>query len=112
VSTCTGIGKDENVCEVADSQYDRLAGKCERKKVDSIRNPGFHGKPQKNSVKLHKVSLPPSERIGLLKQLRKLILPLLQVRVATNMLLVDEDAGHGALVCHFLKRFLDRTAII
>jgi hypothetical protein len=43
-----------------------------------------------------------------LEQIRQLALLRLQIRVAADVLLVDEDVGDGTLVCHLLERILDR----
>ncbi len=66
----------------------------------------------KKPDKTTRVSLPTSERICLLEQVRKLIPPLLQVRIATDVLLVDEDVRYRALLCHLLERVLDGLSVI
>ena len=48
----------------------------------------------------------------LLQQLRKLATLGLQIRVPTNVLVVDEDIRDGALLGHFLERVLDRCSVI
>ncbi len=47
-----------------------------------------------------------------LQQIIKLSLLALQIRVATNMLLSDEDVRHATLAGYFLERILDRGAVI
>ncbi len=48
----------------------------------------------------------------LLQHLRQLALLALQIRIPANMLLGDEDVGHGALVRHLLERVLDRRSVV
>jgi len=48
----------------------------------------------------------------LLQHLRQLALLALQIRIPANMLLGDEDVGHGALVRHLLERVLDRCTVV
>jgi hypothetical protein len=50
--------------------------------------------------------------VGILEQLRELALLRLQLRVATDVLLSDEDVGHGALLGDVLEGILDRGAVI
>jgi hypothetical protein len=50
--------------------------------------------------------------VGVLEQLRELALLCLQLRVAANVLLADEDVGHGALLGDVLEGVLDRGAVI
>jgi hypothetical protein len=50
--------------------------------------------------------------VGILKQLGELALLCLELGVAANMLLTDEDVRHGALLGDVLKSILDRGAII
>lgn len=50
---------------------------------------------------------------GLLEHsLEILALDLLQVRVAANVLLVDEDVGHGALARHLGESLLDVITVV
>jgi len=48
----------------------------------------------------------------LLQHLGQLALLPLQIRVPANMLLGDEDVGHGALVRHLLEGVLDRCSVV
>ena len=73
---------------------------------------GKHELYPKKPDKTTRVSLPTSERICLLEQVRKLIPLLLQVRIATDVLLVDEDVRYRALLCHLLERVLDGLSVI
>jgi hypothetical protein len=50
--------------------------------------------------------------VGILEQLRELALLRLQLGVAANVLLADEDVGHGALLGDVLEGVLDRGAVI
>jgi len=50
--------------------------------------------------------------VGLFEQLRELALLCLELGVAANVLLADEDVGHGALLGDVLESVLDRGAII
>lgn len=52
------------------------------------------------------------DSVGVLEQLRKLALLGLELRVTTNVLLADEDAGDGALLGHLLEGVLDGGAIV
>lgn len=49
---------------------------------------------------------------SLLQQSRQLALLSAQIRVAADMLLLDEDVGHSALGSDLLERILDRGAVI
>lgn len=49
---------------------------------------------------------------SILQQLRQLGLFALQLRIAANMLVVDEDIRHGALARNLLKRILNRGAVV
>lgn len=51
-------------------------------------------------------------RASSLQQFRQLILLRLQVRVAADMLLFDEDVGHGALMGDFFEGVLDGGAVL
>jgi hypothetical protein len=53
-----------------------------------------------------------SDGTSLLQQIGQLGLLSLQVRVAADMLLSDEDVRDGALGRYFLKRILDSGAIV
>lgn len=50
--------------------------------------------------------------VGVLEQLGKLALLCLQLGVAANVLLADEDVGDGALLGDVLKSVLDRGTIV
>jgi hypothetical protein len=50
--------------------------------------------------------------MGILQHLRELALLGLQLGVAANMLVVDEDVRDGALVGHLFERILDCGAIV
>ena len=50
--------------------------------------------------------------VGLLEQLGELALLCLQLRVAANVLLTDEDVGDGALLGDVLKSVLDRGTVV
>lgn len=50
--------------------------------------------------------------VGVLEQLGELALLALELRVAANVLLADEDVGHRALLGHLLKGILDRGAVV
>ena len=50
--------------------------------------------------------------VGLLEQVWKLALLRLEVTVAANVLLVDENIWYGALLGHLLERILDCSAIV
>lgn len=50
--------------------------------------------------------------VRLLQQGWKLALLGLQLGVAANVLVVDEDVGHGALVGDLLERILDGGAVV
>ena len=50
--------------------------------------------------------------VGILEQLLELALLALQLRVAANVLLADEDVGHGTLVGHLLEGVLDGGTVI
>lgn len=52
------------------------------------------------------------DRTCLLQQRRQLRLARLQIRISADMLLLDEDVGHGALARDFLERVLDRGAVV
>ena len=64
------------------------------------------------SLSSHVSSNPHLDCLRVFKQGRQLALLRLQVGVASNVLLVDEDVGDGALVGHVLKGVLDRCTII
>ena len=50
---------------------------------------------------------------SLLEQLLEVAaLALLEVRVAADVLLGDEDVGHGALAAHLTQGVLDRVAVL
>ena len=51
-------------------------------------------------------------RARLLEQRRELALLLLQVRVPTNVHVVDEDVGHGPLAANLLESGLDGCAVV
>lgn len=53
-----------------------------------------------------------SNSTGLLQKGRQLRLLRLQIRVASNMLLRNEDIGHSALIRHLLQRVLEGGAVI
>jgi hypothetical protein len=50
--------------------------------------------------------------VGILKQLVELALLCLELGVAANVLLADEDVGHGALLGDVLESVLDRGTIV
>lgn len=49
---------------------------------------------------------------SILQQLRELASNSLEVGVTTDVLLVDEDVGHGALVGDLLESSLDGGAVV
>lgn len=53
-----------------------------------------------------------SNRTSLLQQCRQFALDGLQVGVAADVLLVDEDVGHGPLVGELLESVLDVLSVI
>lgn len=50
--------------------------------------------------------------VGLLKQVGELALLRLELGVAANVLLADEDVGHGALLGDVLESVLDRGTVV
>lgn len=50
--------------------------------------------------------------IRILQQLRQLALLALQLRIPTNMLMINENIRHASLVCHFLQSVLDRGSVV
>lgn len=54
----------------------------------------------------------PLESTSILQQLGQRSRNGLKVRVATNVLLLDEDVGHGALFGNLLESTLDSSAVI
>ena len=50
--------------------------------------------------------------VGILEQLVELTLLCLELGVAANVLLADEDVGHGALLGDLLKSVLDRGTVV
>lgn len=54
----------------------------------------------------------PLDRMRIFQQLRQLRPLCLQLRVATDMLMVDEDVRHATLVRDFLKGVLNSRAIL
>jgi len=50
--------------------------------------------------------------VGVLEQLGELALLCLQLGVAANVLLADEDVGDRALLGDVLKRILDRGTVV
>ena len=50
--------------------------------------------------------------VGILEQLVELALLCLELGVAANVLLADEDVGHGALLGDVLESVLDRGTIV
>lgn len=50
--------------------------------------------------------------VGVLEQLGELALLALELRVAANVLLADEDVGHRALLGHLLEGILYRGAVV
>ena len=50
--------------------------------------------------------------VGILEQLVELALLCLELGVAANVLLADEDVGHGALLGDVLKSVLDRGTVV
>ena len=50
--------------------------------------------------------------VGILEQLVELALLCLELGVAANVLLADEDVGDGALLGHLLEGVLDGGAIV
>lgn len=61
---------------------------------------------------MHNVASSSSQGTGLLEQLRELALFRLQVRVSSNVLLVDEHIWNSALRCHLGQSVLDLAAIV
>lgn len=58
---------------------------------------------------LHSISL---DGVGVLQQLLELALLALQLGVAANVLLADEDVGHGALGSDLLEGVLDSGTVV
>ena len=52
------------------------------------------------------------DSMRILQQLRQLLLLPLQLRIAANMLLTDEDVGDGALMGHAFQSILDVRAVV
>ena len=50
--------------------------------------------------------------VGLLEQVGELALLCLELGVAANVLLADEDVGHGALLGDVLESVLDRGTVV
>ena len=50
--------------------------------------------------------------VGILEQLVELTLLCLELGVAANVLLADEDVGHGALLGDLLESVLDRGTVV
>lgn len=50
--------------------------------------------------------------LGVLEQLRELALLALELRVAADVLLADEDVGNGTLLGHLLEGILDGGAVV
>ena len=50
--------------------------------------------------------------VGLLEQVGELALLCLEFGVAANVLLADEDVGHGALLGDVLESVLDRGTVV
>ena len=50
--------------------------------------------------------------VGILEQLVELALLCLELGVAANVLLADEDVGHGALLGDVLESVLDRGTVV
>ena len=50
--------------------------------------------------------------VGLLEQVGELALLCLELRVAANVLLADEDVGHGALLGDVLESVLDGGTVV
>ena len=57
-------------------------------------------------------SLVISDRLGFLQKLWELVLLSLQLRVSTNVILVDEDIRYRSLARDFFERILKGTAVI
>lgn len=55
---------------------------------------------------------PRLDGVGLLEQVGELALLCLELGVAANVLLADEDVGHGALLGDVLESILDRSAVV
>ena len=55
---------------------------------------------------------PRLDGVGLLEQVGELALLCLELGVAANVLLADEDVGHGALLGDVLESVLDRGTVV
>ena len=54
----------------------------------------------------------PLDSSSFLQKLRQLVFLSLKIRIPTDMLVVDEDIGYGALVGYLLEGILDGCSII
>ena len=54
----------------------------------------------------------PLDGVGLLEQVGELALLCLELGVAANVLLADEDVGHGALLSDVLESVLDGGTVV
>lgn len=80
----------------------------------SVRSQRAHSSSQKRrTLVIPRPSFLPSlNSAGSLEQVGQLTLLGLQIRVAADVLLVDEDVGHSALARQFGERILDISAIV